>query len=132
MFARMSTIRDVGTVIQVLRVTRGLSQGELAKRSGVRNSSISNYERGKAEPKFETLQKLAEGLGLPFAALEETQRFIDQIESRGELDAEGTGEPATEEDLSREATLLARDAGRVVERLVNLALRLLRGLETPP
>lgn len=128
MFGAMSSIKDVGTVIQVLRVVRGQSQGDLARQSGVRNSSISNYERGKAEPKFDTLQKLADGLELPFSAMEDTQRFIDHVrtlqESESLASAAEPGVPGR--DVSAEADRIAQDAGRVAQRLVALVLRLLR------
>ncbi len=123
----MSSIKDVGTVIQVLRVVRGQSQGDLARQSGVRNSSISNYERGKAEPKFDTLQKLADGLELPFSALEDTQRFIDHVRTLKESESLASPEPGVPgSDLSAEADRIAQDAGRVAQRLVALVLRLLQ------
>jgi transcriptional regulator with XRE-family HTH domain len=127
MLAAMPNIKDVGTVIQVLRVTRHLSQGELAQRSNVRNSSISNYERGKAEPKLETLQRLSEGLGLPLRAFEETQAFIDKMATfiEDEKGGEGAGREA---DVEQEAERLAQEAGMIAERLVGFALRLLRSL----
>lgn len=124
----MSSIKDVGTVIQVLRVVRGQTQGDLARHSGVRNSSISNYERGKAEPKFDTLQKLADGLELPFSAMEDTQRFIDHVRTLRESEGlAATAEPEVPgSDLNAEADRLSQDAGRVVQRLVALVLRLLQ------
>jgi transcriptional regulator with XRE-family HTH domain len=117
----MSGIQDVGTVIQILRVVTGQSQSELAERSGVRNSSISNYERGKAQPKLETLQKLAVGLGLPFGALEATQGFIDGIRQRGA----GAGEKGGETDGGNPVQAIARETGQVVEQLVLVVLGLL-------
>lgn len=128
MFGAMSSIKDVGTVIQVLRVIRGQSQGDLARESGVRNSSISNYERGKAEPKFDTLQKLADGLELPFSAMEDAQRFIDHVRSMRESEtlAAAEGQPLPGTDLAVEADRIAQDAGRVVQRLVAFVLGLLR------
>lgn len=128
MFGAMSSIKDIGTVIQVLRVVRGHSQGDLARRSKVRNSSISNYERGKAEPKFDTLQKLADGLELPFSAMEDAQRFIDHIRSLRDSEslAAAEGQPMPGDDLTAEADRIAQDAGRVVQRLVTFVLRLLQ------
>ena len=128
MFGAMSSIQDIGTVIQVLRVIRGQSQGDLASRSKVRNSSISNYERGKAEPKFDTLQKLADGLELPFSAMEDAQRFINHIQSLRDSESLATaaGQPMPGDDLTAEADRIAQDAGRVVQRLVTFVLRLLQ------
>lgn len=132
----MSTLEDVGVIIHVLRVIRGLSQGELARLSDVRNSSISNYERGKSVPKLETLEKLAKGLELPISAMEETQEFIRRMRSRGggsvfagaglrSEELSGDGEiypPRDPAALRAELLRISDDAGRVVSDIVRLAL----------
>jgi len=43
----------------------GLSQQEVADRSGIHLTHISNLERGKASPNYDTLRRLAKGLELP-------------------------------------------------------------------
>lgn len=140
----MATIEEVGKVIHVLRVIHSLSQGDLAEVSGVRNSSISNYERGKAIPKLETLQKLAEGMGLPLSAVQETQEFIHRMRSQmrgasvGDATSFHLGEGAAGRvdaaALRTEMEQVANDAGRLVSRLVRLVLQLLatEALETVP
>jgi transcriptional regulator with XRE-family HTH domain len=55
---------DLGTVLTVLRVIRGLNQEELAQRSGLRAGTISDYERGKMVPGFNTAQRLLENDGV--------------------------------------------------------------------
>lgn len=134
----MSTIEDVGTVIHVLRVIQDLSQGQLAEAAGVRNSSISNYERGKAVPKLETLQKLARGMGLELSALEETQHFIHRMRAQagvgvgfrdrpgsGSLLREGEGGSGLDpEALVAEVEQLSGEAGRFASRLVRVLLEL--------
>ena len=49
-----------GNRIKELRIKNGLSQGDLAKATGLTRQAISNYERGDREPKMETWQKLAD------------------------------------------------------------------------
>lgn len=127
----MSRLEDVGVVIHVLRVIRDLSQGELAEASGVRNSSISNYERRKSTPKLETLQKLASGLDLPLSMLEDTQEFIDRVRSTaedGSVVAEDgeRGEPRTADEIEE----LAEEWGRLTSRSIRLAYQLLSGEES--
>lgn len=46
------------------RCSQGLTQKELAKKTGIRQSNISRIERGKCSPTIETLKKLADGLGM--------------------------------------------------------------------
>lgn len=53
--------------ISALRMAKGLSQQELALRSGLTRHYISLLERQKREPKLGTLLQLAEGLGVSLA-----------------------------------------------------------------
>lgn len=46
------------------RTKMNMTQKELAKRSGVKQSNISRIEKGNNSPNITTLKKLAEGLGL--------------------------------------------------------------------
>jgi transcriptional regulator with XRE-family HTH domain len=55
----------LGTDLRARREAAGLSQEELAKRSGVSPHTISNLERNFTRwPYLDTLQRLADGLGL--------------------------------------------------------------------
>ena len=51
-------------LVKQLRDQAGVSQTELAERSGVAQSAISDYERGRKEPALSTLQRLAASVGL--------------------------------------------------------------------
>jgi DNA-binding XRE family transcriptional regulator len=46
------------------RKAAGLTQGQLAERCGLRSATISDFEKGKNDPRLSTLRALAEGLGL--------------------------------------------------------------------
>lgn len=61
-----SASRAVGERLAQARRQRGLTQVELAHRTGVPQPSISAIERGRANPTVETLQSLARGLELEF------------------------------------------------------------------
>ena len=53
-------------VIQAMidaRKETGLTQQELAKRTGIAQADISKLERGNANPSLKTLKRLAAGLG---------------------------------------------------------------------
>lgn len=58
----------LGSRLQQIRVSRKLSQGELARRSGCSQREIAAYERGKTLPKMERLVKLAEELEVDLSA----------------------------------------------------------------
>lgn len=60
----------IGEKIRVLRLGRGLSVSELAKRSGVSKSYISNIERGvQKNPSYIVMSKLATSLHVPLEDL---------------------------------------------------------------
>ena len=52
-----------------LRISRDLTQAELAERSGVDQANISDIENGDANPTAKTIGRLAAGLGVNAAAL---------------------------------------------------------------
>ena len=54
----------VGTGIRRFRVMQGLTLKELAERSGVSIATISKIENGKITGGFETIYKIARGLGV--------------------------------------------------------------------
>ena len=45
------------------RITEGLTQKELSKRSGIAQRDIRKFENGNANPSIRTLQRLATGMG---------------------------------------------------------------------
>ena len=55
--------------IRGLRERRGLTQEELAERSGISVSFASLLERGERSPSYETLVQVAGALGVPLAEL---------------------------------------------------------------
>jgi transcriptional regulator with XRE-family HTH domain len=73
---------DLPVALSVLRVVRGWTQEDLAEASGVRASSLSDYERGKKVPDLRTLQKLVPAMGYPLAAIDEAEIFIYRIRLR--------------------------------------------------
>ena len=58
-----------GKRLQHLRQRAGITQEQLADKTGVTVESISNIERGIFGPKFETLEKIAGVLKVPVKKL---------------------------------------------------------------
>lgn len=52
-----------GYAVSMARETSGLSQKELAERTGIDQSDISKIERGVANPSVNTLNRIADALG---------------------------------------------------------------------
>lgn len=55
--------REVARCIVEARLAEGLSQKELAERSGLKQSNLCRLENGNGNPSVETLEKIARGLG---------------------------------------------------------------------
>jgi HTH-type transcriptional regulator / antitoxin HipB len=60
---------SLGERLRLGRESAKLTQSQVADRSGLTQEMISNLERGKHQPRFETLERYAKGLGLSVAAL---------------------------------------------------------------
>lgn len=54
----------LGRNMRVYRAAQGLSQEELAERSGIKRTYIGAIERGDVDPRLGTLSKIATGLDL--------------------------------------------------------------------
>lgn len=50
--------------LRFFRTNLGLTQEELAKRTGTNRNTIANYEQGRAEPSFQLLCALCRELGV--------------------------------------------------------------------
>lgn len=55
--------REVGERIRSARLAQGMTQADLGKRTDIDQAIISKLERGKHQPRFDTVQRLAQGLG---------------------------------------------------------------------
>jgi transcriptional regulator with XRE-family HTH domain len=77
----------LGTAIRDQRLSRGLSQAELARRVGITPSALSQVERGVRGPGGDTLVRLWEVLGVPFGP--------DRTDTIGYRVARRSGRPST-------------------------------------
>ena len=72
-----------------MRLEQGLSQRELASRSGLSRSYVCDIERGRgAHPSVETLDKLATALGFARIDLLKASGVLDQANNQRESDEE--------------------------------------------
>jgi transcriptional regulator with XRE-family HTH domain len=57
----------IGTTIRGYRLQKGLSQGDVEKRTGLLRCYLSRVENGHTVPSLDTLSKIAQALDLPLA-----------------------------------------------------------------
>jgi transcriptional regulator with XRE-family HTH domain len=67
----------IGTTIRTYRLQKGLSQGDIEKKTGLLRCYLSRVENGHTVPSLDTLSKIAMALDLPI-----TQFFAEESTSR--------------------------------------------------
>ena len=55
-------MRDIGKNIKDLRISKNLTQDELAEKLFVTRQTVSNYETGRTRPDIDSLMKISEVL----------------------------------------------------------------------
>jgi transcriptional regulator with XRE-family HTH domain len=58
---------NIGMTIRDFRLQKGMSQGDIEKRTGLLRCYLSRVENGHTVPSLETLQKIAAALDLPLS-----------------------------------------------------------------
>ena len=61
--------RKLGERLKKIRLEKGMSQGDIAKKLGVHRSYISGIERGIRNPTVKNVEKLADALGVDVSEL---------------------------------------------------------------
>jgi transcriptional regulator with XRE-family HTH domain len=64
--ANAALVAGLGRAVKSARLAKGLTVEQLGRRAGVSTGLISQLERGRGNPSFLILQRLAEALELPF------------------------------------------------------------------
>src|SRR5215211_5249236 len=88
----------IGDRIRHLRVDLHISQGELARRAGIAQNTLSLIELGRTTPSVPTLERLAPALGVPLSELVEKLAAVGKAETPGARLLEGWLEKALTED----------------------------------
>jgi transcriptional regulator with XRE-family HTH domain len=104
--------RLLGKALAALRVSRGLTQRQVADLAGLNPQRICKAERGTAYPRHSQLLRILTGMGVTFAALHRAQELV--LDPMGE-DAELLDAPDfTPEEAHQAALRLAQEAGKAV------------------
>src|ERR1700748_470595 len=73
----LSIAMNIGTTIRGYRLQKGMSQGDIEKRTGLLRCYLSRVENGHTVPSLETLQKIAKALDLQLSEF-----FAEEIISK--------------------------------------------------
>jgi transcriptional regulator with XRE-family HTH domain len=113
----------IGRVLALLREALDWTQSDLARRSGVKRASISEYESGKSTPDVGTLERLLSAMGFRWLALDFGRWFIDWLLTHCRIpDGEDTGETASSpRTISALATQLSADVAATNQTAVLLS-----------
>lgn len=74
---------DLGARLRELRLERGISLSELARRAGVGKGSLSEIESGRRNPTVETLYSICGPLEVPLTALLGEDPGADSVSAAG-------------------------------------------------
>jgi transcriptional regulator with XRE-family HTH domain len=113
--AESSIAMNIGTTIRTYRLQKGMSQGDIEKRTGLLRCYLSRVENGHTVPSLETLQKIAGALDLQLAEF-----FSDETVSRDMSTLR-----LSEEEI-RFLTQIQRYAARLTENDRKLLLAMVR------
>ncbi|HXO21136.1 MAG TPA: helix-turn-helix transcriptional regulator [Thermoanaerobaculia bacterium] len=122
-------------MLVVLRAALRWKQKDLARESGIGNSSISDYERRKKAPGRKNLGKLLEAMAYRPAVLDYLRRFLHELrttyrvvegESPYSVGSERTklAAPAGAADFRARVDQVSTEVGRATEQFVRLALEI--------
>jgi two-component system, response regulator len=87
-----------GAVVRSQRLSAGLSQEELAHRSGLHRTYVTDVERGARNPSLNSIKKLSDALGMPlgglFGLVEEADRREHQTAASSHQENASPHKPA--------------------------------------
>ena len=109
---------NIGETIRNFRLQKGMSQGDIEKRTGLLRCYLSRVENGHTVPSLETLAKIAEALDITLAD------FFPGSETPSERDAQKMlGELSDDEvrflaDIKKYSTTLSEGDKRLVLAMI--------------
>ena len=134
---------ELDIAIIILRAAIRWKQNDLARASGIGNSSISDYERQKKTPGRKNLRKILQSMGYRESVIEFTRRFLHELRSTQRLAPGESLETAAEmpsgslvsfNELGMRTRVeqVTQEVGRTTELALRLLLDMLGSRGGPP
>jgi len=79
---------SIGATIRAYRLQKGMSQGDIEKRTGLLRCYLSRVENGHTVPSLDTLAKIANSLDLPIAQFFASDTLARQLNAQNLTDDE--------------------------------------------
>ena len=107
--------KDFQYRLRLVRESRGLSQADLAKKTGLQPAAISHFETGQRSPSFDNLRKLSDALNVS----------VDYLLGRIDEEKHGKGIAAAPraQQLFRSAEKLSDESFRALETMAKALLQ---------
>jgi transcriptional regulator with XRE-family HTH domain len=102
----------LGRALVTLRMSRGMSQRQVAAKAGITGPRLSSTENGHHYPRQAILKRILDALGVTFAALHRAQELVE--DPMGESDTSIDAPDFIAEEAHQAAVRLAQEAGKAV------------------
>ena len=127
-------LRSKGEIIAKIRKQLGLTQAELAWRSGISKSEINRVENSQVYPSILTIKRLEGAMGVPVMELynsieQDTSEFLSQIRTPGEVLIEFEKELARRQLTQKELKTVLKKVLNEIEKEEIRKLLLRHGIE---
>lgn len=81
--------KEIGEMIRIMRMSRGLTQDDLAAETMLAQSTIAGYESGARKPSWEAAEALADAFNVPIWSIYYDENEVVPIEKAAVKTAEG-------------------------------------------
>jgi transcriptional regulator with XRE-family HTH domain len=108
----------IGDVIRNFRAERGLSQGDIERRTGLLRCYLSRVENGHTVPSLETLAKIAEALNISLAEFFPGSQTPSERDTQRMLGEMNEDEVRFLGEIKRYSTSLSDDDKRLVLAMI--------------
>ena len=115
-------VKHIFRRISVLRIERGLKQGEFADAISLSRSTLSNYEQGRREIRTDTLLKVAEFFDVNVEYLIEKTDYRQSVRSFGDIFSEVDDRRVTNGELYEMLNRLSPENRAMIIKMLDMML----------
>lgn len=121
------------------RIKANMTKADMARKLGVAYSTYDGYETGYREPKLETLQKIADALGVPVFLLYDVDIFAEEVTDFAETLVQMYSvlnviaeNPGTPEDTRKQIKEILPEKEKFTRQVTTLSMMSRKSVDIPP